>query len=140
MKSIYPVIFTRDGDEYLVEVPDLEILTQGKDLGNAIDMARDAINLKYVDLEDDGKPVPPPSPSDTIDVSKGAFANVGQGFVSLVDVDTTEYRRSIETKTVRRNVTLPSWLDYAAEKAQVNVSRILQEALIKELGLTRSHA
>ena len=43
-------------------------------------------------------------------------------------------------KTVRRNVTLPSWIDYAAEKAKVNVSKILQEALIKELGLTRIHA
>ena len=49
MKCIYPVIFTRNKNGYLVEVPDLEILTQGADLANAIDMARDAINLTCVD-------------------------------------------------------------------------------------------
>ena len=140
MKNIYPVIFTQDKEGYLIEVPDLEILTQGTDLANAIDMARDAINLKCVDLEDDGKPVPVPSPIEKIDVSKGTFADVGRGFISNVDTDTAEYRRSIEEKTVRRNVTLPSWIDYAAEEAKVNVSKILQEALIKELGLTRTHA
>lgn len=140
MKNIYPVIFTRSKNGYLVEVPDLEILTKGTDLGNAIDMARDAINLTCVDLEDDGEPIPAPTPIEKIDVSKGTFADVGPGTVSLVDTDTAEYRRSIETKTVRRNVTLPSWIDYAAEKAKVNVSKILQEALIKELGLTRIHA
>lgn len=140
MKNIYPVIFTRSKNGYLVEVPDLEILTQGTDLANAIDMARDAINLTCVDLEDDGEPIPEPTPIEKIDVSKGSFADVGQGSVSYVDTDTAEYRRSIEEKAVRRNVTLPSWIDYAAEKAKVNVSKILQEALIKELGLTRAHA
>ena len=140
MKNIYPVIFTRNKNGYLIEVPDLEILTQGTDLANAIDMARDAINLTCVDLEDDGEPIPEPTPIEKIDVSKGTFADVGHGSVSYVDCDTAEYRRSIEEKAVRRNVTLPAWIDYAAEKAKVNVSKILQEALIKELGLTRAHA
>lgn len=40
-------------------------------------------------------------------------------------------------KTVRRNVALPSWLNYEADKAGVNVSRILQDALIKALKLKR---
>ena len=58
--------------------------------------------------------------------------------VSLVDIDSGEYRRKIDTKTVRRNVTLPSWLNYEAEHANINVSRVLQEALISALGLKRS--
>ena len=54
-----------------------------------------------------------------------------------MDVDSAEYRRKIDTRTVRRNVALPSWLNYEAERAGVNVSRILQEALISTLHLKR---
>ena len=66
------------------------------------------------------------------------LSNEGNTFVSLVDIDSGEYRRKVDTKTVRRNVTLPSWLNYEAEHANINVSRVLQEALISALGLKRS--
>ena len=54
-----------------------------------------------------------------------------------MDVDFAEYRRKTDTKTVRRNVALPSWLNYEAEHAGINVSRVLQEALINVLGVQR---
>ena len=54
MKNIYPVFFTKTDTIVLVEVPDLEILTEGKDMINAVEMARDAIELKCVSMEDDG--------------------------------------------------------------------------------------
>jgi len=44
-----------------------------------------------------------------------------------IDVNLTDYRRKMDNKTVRRNVTLPNWLNREAEKAQINVSRVLQE-------------
>ena len=40
MKAIYPVIFTQTEDAVLIEVPDLRILTEGKDMADAIYMAR----------------------------------------------------------------------------------------------------
>ncbi len=43
MKTVYPVLFTKTETDVLVEVPDLGILTEGKDMSNAIEMARDAI-------------------------------------------------------------------------------------------------
>jgi len=53
-------------------------------------------------------------------------------------VDFFDYRRKIDTKTVRRNVALPSWLNYEAEHAGINVSRVLQEALVNVLKLERN--
>lgn len=47
-------------------------------------------------------------------------------------------RRKIDTKTVRRNVVLPSWLNYEAEYAGINVSRVLQEALMNVLNVYRN--
>ena len=58
-----------------------------------------------------------------------------RAYISLVDVDFEEYRRRIDNKAVRRNVTLPNWLNREAEKANINVSRVLQEALIAKLNI-----
>ena len=55
-----------------------------------------------------------------------------------MDVDFSEYRKKVDTKTVRRNVALPSWLNYEAEHAGINVSRVLQEALMNVLNVKRS--
>ena len=137
MKSVYPVFLTQTNTMVLVEVPDLEILTEGKDIPDAIEMARDAIELKCVSLEDGGISIPQPSDIAILNADTGTFAEEGKTIVSLVDVDPAEYRRKIDTKTVRRNVALPSWLNYEAEQAGINVSRILQEALMSTLNLER---
>lgn len=135
MKELYPVLFTFTEECILVEVPDLEVLTEGKDMLNAVEMARDAIELKGITLEDEKIPMPKPTRLEDIDVTNGEFSQDGKTIVSLVDIDTTEYRRKVDNRTVRKNVSLPSWLNYKAEEAGINVSRVLQDALIQKLGL-----
>lgn len=135
MKTVYPVLFTETESNILVEVPDLEILTEGKNMNDAIDMARDAIELMCVSLEDDKKEIP--EPSKMLDVNSGTFSEEGITIVSFVDANPTEYRKKIDTRVVRKNVSLPSWLNYEADKAGINVSRVLQEALINVLGVSR---
>lgn len=137
MKAVYPVIFTQTKDGYLIEVPDLKILTEGKDMADAIDMARDAIGLHGITCEDMGKELPEASSMTMIEVSQGTFAAEGESMVSMVDIDFVEYRRRVDNKTVRRNVTLPNWLNQEAEKAHLNVSKVLQEALMTKLNVAR---
>lgn len=137
MKNVYPVLFTKTDTVVLIEVPDFEILTQGNDLQDAIVMARDAIQLKCVSMEDNKEKIPNPSKLNSIKMENAVFLESGETFVSLVDVDSTEYRRKIDTKTVRRNVALPSWLNYEAEHAGINVSRVLQEALMEVLNVNK---
>lgn len=138
MKNIYPVFFTKTDTVILVEVPDLEILTEGKNMVNAIEMARDAIELKCVSMEDDGMEIPMPSEISELDIANGTFAEDGSTVVSLVDIDSEEYRRKIDTRAVRKNVTIPSWLNYEAEHAGINVSKVLQEALMNVLNVQRN--
>lgn len=137
MKNVYPVFFTKTNSNILVEVPDFNILTEGKDFNDAIEMARDAIELKCVSMEDDKEVIPEPSKMTDLDIDNGVFSDEGETMISYVDIDSTLYRRQIDMKTVRRNVSLPSWLNNAAENAGVNVSNILQEALISTLKLER---
>lgn len=137
MKKVYPTIFTQTEDVVLIEVPDLGILTQGKDLIDAIEMARDAIGLAVITMQDHNQAVPDSTPENKIDILQATFANDGKSIMSLVDVDIDAYRRKYDNKTVRRNVTLPNWLNIEAEKAHLNVSRVLQEALMMKLGIVK---
>lgn len=138
MKNVYPVFFTKTDTVVLVEVPDLEILTEGTDMSDAMEMARDAIELKCVSMEDDGTEIPLPSEINDLNVNNGIFAEEGATVISFVDIDSGEYRRKIDTKTVRKNVTIPGWLNYEAEHAGINVSRVLQEALMNVLNVQRN--
>ncbi len=139
MKQTYPVIFTMINKGILIEVPDLEILSEGKNIADAIEMARDAISLTIVSREDNREVIPRPSDVLQINVSNGTFAKEGKGFVSIVDVDIEAYRKKIDTRPVRRNVSLPSWLNCEAEASGINVSKVLQEALINVLGLENKY-
>ena len=135
MIGVYPVIFTQTREGILVEVPDLRIMTEGRDMADAIYMARDAIGLQGITLEDMGQEIPLASELSQIDPGQGTFAESGTSIVSMVDVDFVEYRRRVDNKTVRRNVTLPNWLNREAEAAHINVSKVLQEALMMKLGV-----
>lgn len=144
MKVTYPVIFTDVETNILIEVPDLQILTESNEEGkkkgsmaDAIMMARDAIGISCIEAEDNGKEFIEPSLFSQIDVTKGTFADAGVGVVSLVDVDLDVYRRKVDNKVVRTNVTLPNWLKQEAERAGINVSKVLQEALMSKLGVYR---
>ena len=130
MKNSYPIVLTPDKVGYVVFIPDFNINTEGDTLTEANEMARDAIGLMGIDMEDDKKELP--APSEMNSVTKETESDI----VTLVDVDFAEYRRQNDMRTVRRNVTLPSWLDFEAEKSGVNVSAILQRALKQELHLT----
>jgi len=54
--------------------------------------------------------------------------------VTLVDVDVDAYRRKLDNRAVRKNLTVPFWLNEQAERAGINFSCVLQEALKQKLG------
>lgn len=131
MKQSYPIILIPDTDgSFVVDVPDFTISTEGTDITNAIEMARDAISLTGVSMEDRGLPLPEPTPLKSVEVEDSADV------VTLVDVDFFAYRKQWEKRTVRKNCTLPSWLNTEAEKAGLNFSALLQAAVKAELNIT----
>ncbi len=83
MKLVYPAVFHETGDKvpYYVEIPDLNAMTQGTTLENAIEMARDVICIKIAELQDRKADIPRPSDIRRVKV------NDTNSFVSLVDVD-----------------------------------------------------
>ena len=55
--------------------------------------------------------------------------------VTLVVADTQEWRKRTSARAVKKTLTIPQWLNTAAEERGVNFSQVLQDALKKELQL-----
>ncbi len=129
MKAVYPIVMSKGESHIVVYVPDFDINTQGENYADAMEMARDAIGLMGIDMEDDKAAIPSPSELDAIRQEP----DYADKTITLVDVDFAEYRRKNDMRAVRRNVSLPSWLDAAAKEADINVSAVLARALKQEL-------
>ena len=126
-KYCYPAVFTPDGEGYSVEFPDIEgCYTCGDSLEEAMEMAEDVLNLTLTFKEDEGIAFGAPSDVRKIKTEDGEF-------VSLFMADTDTYRKKINNKSVKKTLTIPQWLNVAAEERGVNFSQILQDALKKEL-------
>lgn len=129
MKLIYPAIFTPFGSEsagYTVEVPDLAgCVSEGDSLAEAIELGVDAASGWVLDELEQGNPVPAASDIAALDVPKGSFA-------SLLVLDMASYAEKYGTKTVRKNITIPAWLNAYGEANNINFSKVLQDSLLKQ--------
>ncbi|MCL2080027.1 MAG: type II toxin-antitoxin system HicB family antitoxin [Oscillospiraceae bacterium] len=124
MKYIYPAVFetTEDGG-YDVIFPDIpRCYTCGKNLLEALEMAEDVLAMTLWGLESDKEPIPKPNFSSALTYADPAF-------VTLIKADTTDYKRKLDNRAVKKTLSIPAWLNHEAEAAHVNFSSILQEAL-----------
>ena len=131
MLSAYPACFIKEDTAYSVIFPDLNTATCGDNLEDALSMAVDSANLE-------GESVPPASSLQDIDIQKvmdELEVTSDEAFVNIVTVDVEEYAKAHFTKSVRKNLTIPSWLNDAAMKQNINFSQVLQEALMQKIGL-----
>ncbi len=130
MKLVYPAVFTpcENLSGYTVEVPDLPgCITEGRDLAGAIEMGVDAACGWILDEIEDGNSYP--SPSHLIDISCPPGS-----FLSLLVLDMDAYAEKYGTKAIRKNITIPAWLNTYGEKNHINFSKVLQDALIAAAG------
>lgn len=93
---------------------------------DAVFMARDAIAMTGFYRQDQGKGLPPASSPESVKADGGET-------VTLIDVDFGLYRQKYDNQTIRKNLTIPRWLNREAEKAGINFSAVLQEALKQRL-------
>ena len=126
MKLIYPAIFKPFTDQsggYVVEFPDLPgCVTEGKNLEQAIEMGIDAASGWILGELEDGEQIPRASDYSEITAEKGCMINM-----LLLDIDA--YEEKYGEKAVRKNLTIPAWLNTFAEKNNINFSKLLQDTL-----------
>lgn len=134
MKEYYPIIIHPDeGIPMLVEIPDLmEVetgMTQGDSIEDAFVMADNYICICKEIYEEQGKDFPKPGDLRKI---KSSDPNA---LIVLVPVDYELYKKVQSNLCVKKNCTIPAWLEYKAREAGLNFSAILQEGLKQALGI-----
>lgn len=126
MKLTYPACLYPDEERtgaYTIVVPDLPgCVSGGSTLAEAILMGTDAASGWILDELEDGKTLPPASPIESITPEPG-------GFVTMLALDMDAYAEKYGDKAVRKNLTIPAWLNTFAEKNHINFSQVLQDSL-----------
>lgn len=134
MLSIYPACFYKEKNGgFSVIFPDLNHLaTCGDTLQQAMEMAVDCLASYIFEEKKDGNEIPIPSEIENIDVN-AEYDEYEQAFISLVSVDVEEYAKKHFNKSVKKTLSIPSWLNEKAVEQNINFSQLLQDALIKKL-------
>lgn len=124
---VYPAIIEHGEDGYNVSFPDLSgCYTCGDDMPEAIAMAEDALALFLYDLETENGYIP--ASSEIKELSCG-----DNEILTLIYCDTLEYQKMYNKASVKKTLSIPGWLNYMAEKANINFSQVLQDALKSKL-------
>lgn len=138
MLSIYPACFFKEENGgYSVVFPDLNgLATQGGTKTEAFEMAVDCLAGYLYACQRDGESAPAASDLSAIDL-QSVGAELGddapRGFVSMVSVDVAEYAKKHFEKSVKKTLSIPAWLNTAAQEQGINFSQVLQDALKKQL-------
>ncbi len=139
MLSVYPAVFYKEENGYSVIFPDLNNLaTCGDSLEDAMSMAVDCLagylysaKLSHEEVE----PSSELSDVDPISIAKELESDPGEYFVNFVSVDVDEYVKLHFSKSVKKTLSIPEWLNREALSKNINFSQVLQEALIEKLNL-----
>lgn len=113
MKLIYPAVFKPFSDNsggFVVEFPDLPgCVTEGRNLEEAMEMGVDAASGWILGELEDGERLPKPSEYADVIVEE-------KGMVNMLLLDMDSYSEKYGEKAVRKNLTIPAWLNTFAEK------------------------
>lgn len=123
MKEVYPVILWQEDGTWMAKAPDIRgCVTSGDNPADALEQITDALHGCLCVMEDIRQPIPTPGSMNPQDYPAGSMA-------AIVPVDTAAYRRTTDTKAVRKNVSMPAWMADMADARGINCSQVLQDAL-----------
>lgn len=137
MLSVYPAIFYKEKQGgYTVIFPDLNHLaTCGETLTEAMTMAVDCLAGYLYSESLEKHDLPAPTPLDKIDIQceTDTDSDYTHAFINLISVDIEEYARQHFTKTVKKTLTIPRWLNDEAVRHKINFSQVLRIALMEKI-------
>lgn len=86
-KLFYPAVFHKaEEGGFWVSFPDFpECFTEGDDMGQAYEMAVEAMGLALVSRKEEGEEVPNPTEIDKVDIEEGTLA--------IIEFDMLEYQK-----------------------------------------------
>lgn len=126
-RCIYPAVLTFEpGQEISVVFPDLGVATSGEDENDALAFACELLEITMTGLEEDHAPIPAPTPLAELKIKPNERA-------VRIDVSMPPLRKAARNRPVECTVEIPVWLDEMAQKAHIDLSKVLEDALKQRL-------
>lgn len=127
MRYTFTAVITPEDGKCYVRIPDITgCATTGKDIEDAVTQITDALSGCLVVWEDQGLAIPQATPQPEI-------PHNAADILTLICVDTIAYRAQTDTRAVRKNVSIPAWMANMADRKGINCSKVLQDALARQL-------
>ena len=130
-KLFYPAVFHKaEEGGFWVTFPDFpECFTEGDDMPQAYEMAVEAMGLALKSRKKEGEVIPQPTEIDKICLDDGTLV--------IVEFDMLEYQKKHNSRAVKKTLSIPEWLNEEATAMGVNLSQVLQEALMNKLNISK---
>ncbi len=129
-KLFYPAIFHKaEEGGFWITFPDIpECMTQGDDMQQAYEMAVEALGLAITSREEEKEEIPTPSEPYSISLGENEFC-------AIIEFDMLAYKKRTNSKAIKKTLSIPEWLNEEASALGINFSQVLQEALLKKIGI-----
>jgi predicted RNase H-like HicB family nuclease len=131
-RYVYVAVLTFEEHSIAIEFPDLPgcyPCAEKDDIDGALQNAKEALGLHLWGMEQDGEEIPYPTSITELSLGKDQIP-------ALIDVFMPPVRERINSKFVKKTLSLPAWLAAKADEDGVNCSRLFQNALMEYLGVT----
>lgn len=126
-KITYLAVLEPTGTGYSVYFPDLQgCISIGKDIEDAVKMAKEALQLHIYGMEKDGEKLPLTTKSISHEEISGCV-------VVPITIYPDVVKHELDNRRIKTNVTIPSWLKDLAELQGINYSRLLEASLMEIL-------
>ncbi len=138
MKLIYPAIFYKDkeSDGYSIVFPDINTgATCSDSVCEGYYMAEDFLGCALYDDYIEGKELPKPTNFEDVKIEDDGYSDMALSFKTMIDIDMDDYIRRTSSKTIKKTVTIPSYLNEMAKSSDINFSSVLTEGLKRELNI-----
>lgn len=127
----YPMVIEKHSEKELYNAyfPDIEgCYTGGKSIQDTIEKGKEALGLHYLELETDEREIKEPSDPKEIKLKDNQK-------LIYIEVNMKWFREKDKYKSITKAVTLPKYLNQKAIESGVNVSAVLQKALMETLDI-----
>lgn len=131
-RYIYVAVFTYEEDGISIEFPDLPGCCPCADKDNtemALKNAKEALGLHLWGMEQDEEEIPAATEITQLNLETNQIP-------ALIEVFMPPVRERINSKFVKKTLSLPAWLAAKADEDGVNCSKLFQNALMEYLGVS----
>ncbi|MDP4120200.1 MAG: type II toxin-antitoxin system HicB family antitoxin [Bacillota bacterium] len=127
----FPAILHYADDGISIEFPDLPgCIPCAETTDEAVKNAKEALGLHLFGMEQDKENIPEASTVESLTLKSNEIP-------LLVEIFMPSVRERLNNRFIKKTLSIPSWLNVEAEKAGINFSGVLQNALKEQLHIDR---